>query len=184
MSRAKTVILGVTGGIAVYKAADLCSKLVAEKFDVHVVMTENALKLISAKIFLTLSRNPVLTSLWEEAEWKPEHVALAEAADLMIVAPCTANFLGKFTHGIADDALTTTALTFAGTGKKILLAPAMNNNMWASPAVAENCKILRKRGIQFVGPAEGRLACGTKGAGRMCEPLEILSAAEKILSGK
>lgn len=175
----KKIILGVTGGIAVYKAADLCSKLNANNFDVHVVMTENALKLISAKIFLTLSRNPVLTSLWEDVQWKPEHVALAEEADMMVIAPCTANFIGKFTHGIADDALSTTALTFAGTGKKILLAPAMNNNMWASPAVVENCKVLRERGIEFVGPAEGSLACGTKGSGRMCEVPEILEAVMK-----
>ena len=173
----KKIILGITGGIAVYKAADLCSKLTSNGYCVHTVMTENALKLISAKIFLTLSRNPVMTSLWEETEWKPEHVALAEEADMMVVAPCTANFIGKFTHGIADDALTTTALTFAGTGKKILLAPAMNNNMWASPAVVENCRILRARGVEFAGPAEGNLACGTKGAGRMCEAVEIL---EKI----
>ena len=173
----KKIILGVPGGIAVYKAADLCSKLTANGFDVYPVMTENALKLISAKIFLTLSRNPVMTSLWEEKEWKPEHVALAEEADLMVVAPCTANFIGKFTYGIADDALSTTALTFAGTGKKILLAPAMNNNMWASPAVMENCRILRERKVEFVGPAEGSLACGTKGAGRMSEVPEIL---EKI----
>lgn len=176
----KKIILGITGGIAVYKAADLCSKLTSDGFSVHTVMTENALKLISAKIFLTLSRNPVMTSLWEETEWKPEHVALAEEADMMVIAPCTANFIGKFTHGIADDALTTTALTFAGTGRKILLAPAMNNNMWASPAVVENCSILRARGVEFVGPAEGNLACGTKGSGRMCEAVEILERIKAL----
>lgn len=178
----KKIILGVTGGIAAYKAADLCSKLTASDFDVHVVMTENALKLISSKIFLTLSRNPVLTSLWEDVQWKPEHVALAEEADLMVIAPCTANFIGKFTHGIADDALTTTALTFAGTGKKILLAPAMNNNMWNSPAVIENCNILQERKVGFIGPAEGCLACGTRGSGRMCEASQILEAIKEILS--
>ena len=180
----KKIILGVTGGIAVYKVADLCSKLTSNGYCVHTVMTENALKLISAKIFLTLSRNPVMTSLWEETEWKPEHVALAEEADLMVVAPCTANFIGKFTHGIADDALTTTALTFAGTGKKILLAPAMNNNMWASPAVVENCRILRARGVEFAGPAEGNLACGTKGAGRMCEASGILERIKALTENK
>jgi len=107
----KTIILGVTGGIAVYKAADLCSRL-SKKYEVLVAMTANARRLISERIFFTLSGNPVMTDLFEAPDWKPEHVGWAQKADLMVVAPCTANFIGKYTHGIADDALTTTAMTF------------------------------------------------------------------------
>lgn len=178
----KTVILGVTAGIAVYKGADLCSKLTSAGAVVHVVMTPNAEKLISPKLFFTLSRNPVTTNLWEvTGDWVPEHVKLANTADLLIVAPATANFLGKFANGIADDALTTTALAYEGTGKKILIAPAMNSAMWASPAVVKNCALLAERKIQFAGPAQGNLACGTAGQGRMVEVPEILQAAEELL---
>lgn len=178
----KSVILGVTAGIAVYKAADLCSKLTSAGACVHVVMTPNAEKLISPKLFFTLSRNEVTTNLWEvTGDWVPEHVKLANTADLLIVAPATANFLGKFAHGIADDALTTTALAYEGTGKKILIAPAMNTAMWASPAVRKNCELLRERAVFFAGPARGNLACGTSGEGRMVEVPEILEKVETLL---
>ena len=173
----KTIILGVTGGIAVYKAADLCSRL-ARKYEVLVTMTPNARKLISERIFFTLSGSPVLTDLFTVPEWKPVHVSLAQRADLMIVAPCTANFIGKYAHGIADDALTTTAITFRG---KMLLAPAMNPDILHSPAVQDNLELLRKRGVFFVGPATGHLACGTDGEGRMSEPAEIEEAADRLL---
>ena len=175
----KCIILGITGGIAVYKAADLCSKLVKAEYDVVPVMTHNACKLISKRIFFTLSRNPVVTDLFGDQDWKPEHIQLAERADLLLVAPCTANFIGKFTHGIADDALTTTAL--AVSQKPVLLAPAMNTWMWQHPAVQENCRILRNRGIHFIGPKQGALACGVFGEGRMCEVDEILNAVQSIL---
>ena len=176
----KHIILGVTGGIAVYKSADLCSKLVSAGFDVRVVMTANALKLISSQIFLTLSKNRVLTDLFEEYQPRPEHVDWAEWADLLAVAPCTANFIGKFASGIADDALTTTALAFRG---KVLLAPAMNEHMWASPIVQDNlAKLVDKLGVHTVGPDTGHLACGTSGKGRMAEPADILEAVRKILS--
>lgn len=173
----KSVVLGVTGGIAVYKSADLCSKLTGQGYDVCVVMTRNAAKLISPRIFLTLSRNPVLCDLFEDPEWKPHHVELAERADLLLVAPATANFLGKYANGIADDALSTLAVAYRG---KTLLAPAMNSGMWQSPAVQNNCERLRSWGVKFIGPASGRLACGTAGEGRMSEPAEILEEAEKI----
>ena len=174
----KKIILGVTGGIAVYKAADLCSKLVSAGFDVRVVMTQNAIQLISSQIFLTLSKNRVLTDLFEEYQPRPEHVDWAEWADALVVAPCTANFIGKFASGIADDALSTTALAFRG---KVLLAPAMNSMMWESPAVQANCRTLRERGAAFIGPEEGKLACGTAGVGRMSEVPAILERIRTML---
>lgn len=170
----KSIILGVTGGIAAYKAADLCSKLTAQGYDVHVVMTESARKLVSEQLFFTLSRNPVFYDLFKTPDWKPEHVALADKASLMVVAPATANFMGKLANGIADDALTTTALAFHGT---MLIAPAMNTHMWRHPAVQKNYGILKSWGMEFVGPASGNLACGVTGEGRMAEVPEIL---EKI----
>ena len=177
----KKIILGVTGGIAAYKSADLCSKLTAAGFDVHVIMTASAQELITQRCFLTLSRNPVICSLWDVPDWKPEHIEISESADLCVIAPCTANFIGKYTHGIADDALTTTALAFSGT---MLLAPAMNCRMWKSPAVQENCAILRKRGVHFIGPEKGRLACGDNDIGRMSEVPQIVEKIRELLAGK
>ena len=174
------IILGVTGGIAVYKSADLCSKLVSAGFDVRVVMTANALRLISSQIFLTLSKNRVLTDLFAEYQPRPEHVDWAEWADALIVAPCTANFIGKFASGIADDALSTTALAFRG---PVLLAPAMNDHLWASPIVQDNlAKLIEKLGVRTVGPDTGHLACGTSGKGRMAEPADILEAIRALFA--
>ena len=175
----KTVIaLGVTGGIAAYKAADLCSRL-ARKYDVRVLMTENAARFVTPLTFKTLSRNPVVTSLWEEPEWRPEHVALADEADLFAVVPATANFLAKYAHGIADDALTTFAATYDG---PVLLAPAMNPKMWAQPACVANAALLKSRGVSFCGPVSGHVACGADGVGRMAEPEQILAAIETLLT--
>ena len=175
----KTVIaLGVTGGIAAYKAADLCSRL-ARKYDVRVLMTENAARFVTPLTFKTLSRNPVVTSLWEEPEWRPEHVALADEADLFAVVPATANFLAKYAHGIADDALTTFAATYDG---PVLLAPAMNPKMWAQPACVDNVALLQSRGVSFCGPVSGHVACGADGIGRMAEPEQILAAIETLLT--
>jgi phosphopantothenoylcysteine decarboxylase/phosphopantothenate--cysteine ligase len=173
----KCIVLGVTGGIAAYKAADLCSKLAQKSYDVHVIMTASAQELITSRTFLTLSRNPVMTSLWEEPDWQPGHVALAERAELLVIAPCTANFIGKFANGIADDALTTYALTHSG---KVILAPAMNPKMWNNPAVQANVEFLKKRGIEFIGPATGHVACGDAGKGRMVEPEAILDYIENL----
>lgn len=171
------IVLGVTGGIAAYKAADLCSKLVQGNYDVQVVMTENAARFVTPLTFQTLSRRPVITSLWDAPDWKPEHVALADGAELFVVAPCSANFLGKYAHGIADDALTTFAISCAC---PVLLAPAMNPEMWKHPAVAANVSLLRSRGVDFVGPAFGRVACGPDGQGRMCEVEEIREAIGRV----
>ncbi len=171
------ILLGVTGGVAIYKAADLCSKLSAEGFDVHVMMTDSARHLISDKLFFTLSRNPVIFDLWDTPTWKPGHIEISELASLMVIAPCTANFLGKYANGIADDALTTSAMAYQG---DVLLAPAMNTRMWQNPAVQRNCETLRAQGVRFVGPGKGRLACGDSGEGRMAEVAEILEAIHAI----
>lgn len=168
----KTIALGVTGSIAAYKAADLCSKLVQTDFDVVVLMTAAAQKLVTSQTFLTLSRNPVITDLWNMPDWQPGHIELAERASLLVVAPCTANFIGKLAHGIADDALTTYALSHTG---DILLAPAMNPKMWKNAAVQDNVSLLKKRGIGFIGPASGKVACGDDGEGRM-ESVEAILA--------
>ena len=176
----KVIALGITGGIAAYKAADLCGKL-AKKHDVRVMMTENATRFVTPLTFKTLSRHEVVTSLWEEAEWRPEHVALADEADVFAVVPATADFLAKFAHGIADDALTTFAATFAG---PVLVAPAMNPKMWAHPACVDNVALLKKRGVRFCGPVSGHVACGADGMGRMVEPPEILAAIEALMSEK
>ena len=173
----KCIVFGVTGGIAAYKAADLCSKLTQKSYDVHVIMTESAQELVTSRTFQTLSKNPVMTSLWEEPDWQPGHVALAERAGLLVVAPCTANFIGKFAHGIADDALTTYALTHSG---KVLLAPAMNPKMWKNAAVQANIAILKERGVEFIGPEAGHVACGDDGLGRMSEPTDILKKIESL----
>ena len=177
MSDPDAVLLGVTGGVAIYKAADLCSKLSAAGYDVHVMMTDSARHLISDKLFFTLSRTPVIFDLWDTPTWKPGHIEISELASLMVIAPCTANFLGKYANGIADDALTTSAIAYQGA---VLLAPAMNTRMWQNPAVQRNCATLRAQGVHFVGPGKGRLACGDNGEGRMAEVSEILEAIESI----
>ena len=174
----KCILLGVTGGIAAYKSVDLCSKLSSQGYDVCVVMTESARKLVSECLFRTLSKNPVLTDLFDSPDWRPGHVALAERADLMVVAPATANFIGKLANGIADDVLSTSAIAFH---KKVLLAPAMNTHMWRHPAVQKNCETLRSWNIDFVGPASGHLACGDVGEGRMAEVPEILAKINELL---
>ena len=159
------------------KAADLCSKLSGAGYDVHVMMTDSARHLISDKLFFTLSRNPVIFDLWDTPTWKPGHIEISELASLMVIAPCTANFLGKYANGIADDALTTSAMAYQG---EVLLAPAMNTRMWQNPAVRRNCETLRSWGVHFVGPGKGRLACGDNGEGRMAEVPEILEAIRSL----
>jgi phosphopantothenoylcysteine decarboxylase len=179
MNNNTTIALGITGSIAAYKAADLCSRLTKNGFDVNVLMTESAGRLVGEQTFFTLSRNPVISSLWNLPEWQPGHIALAERAALLVVAPCTANFIGKYTHGIADDALTTYALSHPG---PVILAPAMNPVMWQNSAVQDNVALLKKRGTCFVGPGEGNVACGTSGVGRMSEPEEIIIKINEIIA--
>ena len=179
MSSRKLIVLGVTGSIAAFKAADLCSKL-AKEFEVQVMMTENACRFVTPLTFRTLSRRPVIASLWaDDSEWRPRHVELADEAELLAVVPATADFLAKAAHGIADDALSTFAATFGG---KQLFAPAMNPKMWGHPACAANAALLRQRGAIFAGPAEGEVACGAAGAGRMLEVPQLLELIRAALS--
>ena len=172
------LVLGVTGSIAAYKAADLTSKLVQKGIDVQVIMTESAQKLVCPQTFMTLSRNPVITSLWEMPDWQPGHIALAIRANALLIAPATANILAKMAHGIADDALSTYSLSHTG---PVLVAPAMNPRMWQHPATVDNCKLLKKRKVQFIGPETGHVACGENGVGRLAEVATIVDAVLKQL---
>lgn len=176
----KTIVLGVTGGIAAYKAADLASKLTAAGAKVYTVMTENACKLILPKTFEALTAQPVFTTMWTEPQdFKIKHVDLAITADIVVVAPATADVIAKFASGICDDMLTTTLC--AAWKKPILVAPAMNDNMWTNPIVQKNVKALADMGCKFIGPETGRLACGTEGAiGRMSEPADIFKRLEDM----
>ena len=167
------VVVGVTGSIAAYKACELVRLLVKRGDEVHVVMTEHARAFVTPLTFQTLSRNPVECNLFEDPQdWKPEHISLAAAADLVVVAPATANILAKMAHGIADDLLSSTLLA---TKAPVVVAPAMNDGMWTNPATQANVAALVARGVRVVQPGTGELACGTSGTGRMAEPSEILS---------
>ena len=168
------VVLGVTGSIAAYKACELVRLLVKRGDDVHVVMTEHARAFVTPLTFQTLSRNPVECDLFADPQdWKPGHVSLAASADLVVVAPATANILAKMAHGIADDLLSSTLLA---TKAPIVVAPAMNDGMWENPATQANVAALVSRGVRVVQPGTGELACGTSGTGRMAEPVEVVAA--------
>ena len=181
MSTAKTIVLGVTGSIAAYKAVDIASLLVKAGHNVHVVMTADALKFITPLPFKTLSRHPVVTDLYDEEEgWKPTHITLADAADLLLIAPATANVLAKLAHGLADDALTCIALAM-NPKAKLLIAPAMNGKMWQHPATQQNVALLQSRGAQFVGPDTGMLSCGYEGVGRLEVVDQIAKGAIELL---
>lgn len=175
----QVLVLGVTGSIAAYKAADLTSKLCQAGIAVQVIMTANAQKLVCPQTFFTISRYPVMTDLWTVPGWKPGHIDLAERAKLLLIAPATANILAKMAHGIADDALSTYYLSHQG---PVLLAPAMNPKMWSHPATQENCRILRERGVVFLGPVSGKVACGPEGLGRMIAVEEIFAAVKSCWS--
>ncbi|MCX7872289.1 MAG: phosphopantothenoylcysteine decarboxylase [Verrucomicrobiae bacterium] len=167
MNKKKTVILGVTGSIAAHKALDITSNLVKAGVDVHIVMTPDAQQFVTPVPFKTLSRNPVITSLFDdEEEWKPTHITLADEADLLLIAPATANTIAKIAVGIADNALTCIALAL-NKDAKLLIAPAMNGKMWLHPATQHNVKLLKDRGAEFIGPEEGMLSCGYEGIGRL-----------------
>ena len=176
----REIVLGVTGGIAAYKSAEIVSRLRHLGAHVHVIMTRNATEFVSPLTFQTLSANPVVTDTFAAPEyWNVEHVALAKLADIFVVAPATANILAKMACGIADDMLSTTLLA---TKAPILAAPAMNTGMWTSAATQANVSVLQERGVHLIGPASGILACGDEGAGRMSEPEEIVHEIERILS--
>src|SRR5499427_5096593 len=178
----KNIVLGVTGSIAAYKAADLASLLTKQSCDVHVVMTADALKFITPLPFKTLSRHPVVTDLYDEEEgWKPAHIKLADEADLLLIAPATANFIAKLALGLANDALSCVALAL-NPQAKLLIAPAMNGKMWLHPATQHNVAMLKGRGAEFIGPEEGMLSCGYEGIGRLWPVDGIAARAAKLLA--
>ena len=173
----RSIVLGVTGGIAAYKAVEIASRLKKAGAEVRVVMTRAAASFVAPLTFREITGQAVVTSMWMEVPaHHVEHIALAELADLILVAPATANFIAKAAAGIADDLLTTTVLA---TRAPLYIAPAMNTGMWENPVTQENVMRLRDRGVQVIPPAEGLLACGTTGAGRLPEPEEIVAAVER-----
>jgi phosphopantothenoylcysteine decarboxylase/phosphopantothenate--cysteine ligase len=168
----RKVLVGVTGSVAAYKAAELVRLFVKNGDEVRVVMTPAACEFIAPLTFQTLSRNPVAVDQFAQpAMWKPEHISMAEWADLVVVAPASANTIAKMAYGIADNLL---AATLLATRAKVVVAPAMNDGMWGAPATIENIEKLRSRGVLVMSPREGDLACGRQGLGRMPEPAEIL----------
>ena len=176
------IILGVTGSIAAYKAADLASQLTKAGHRVTCVLTPSALEFVTPLTLSTLSKNPVITDLFAEKDgWQPGHIQLADEADLLLIAPATANILASMAHGFANDALTAIALA---TRAPILIAPAMNGKMWQHPATLKNVETLRGYGAHFVDPAEGMLACGYEGVGWLAEVETILQAVKSLLSTK
>ena len=176
------IVLGVTGSIAAYKAADLASHLVKEGHEVHCVMTRAATEFITPLTLQVVSRNPVLLSLEDEKHsWKPGHIELADRADLLLVAPLSADMLGNFAHGLAPDPLSS---IYLATRAQVLLAPAMNGKMWEHPATRRNIEQLRKDGCIFLGPEQsGMLACGYEGPGRLAPVDHIVEAVQNYNSG-
>jgi phosphopantothenoylcysteine synthetase/decarboxylase len=180
--RKNTILVGVTGSIAAYKAADLVSKLVKANHDVFVAMTHGAQEFVAPLTFQTLSRNPVMTSVFGEKEaWRPGHIDLADRADLFIIAPATANIIAELAHGFAGNPITETALA---TLAPLLIAPAMNGKMWQHPATQANVEILKSREANFIGPEEGLLACGYEGLGRLWNVDDIVRRAGEILAAR
>ena len=176
----KTIVLGVTGSIAAYKAADLASKLTQAGAKVNVVMTEAATKFVTPLTFRSLTKRPVITSMWElSSEFSIEHVALADAADVVVIAPITANVIAKLAAGIADDMLTATVLA---TRAPVIIAPAMHANMFQNPVIQDNLAKLRARGFTTVGPDYGRLASGDTGPGRLVETQQIIATISEVLA--
>lgn len=175
----KTIVLGVTGSIAIYKGADLASKLTQAGAKVEVIMTESATKFVSPMTFRSVTNRPVVTSLWEMAsEFSIEHVALADAADIVVIAPATANIIAKLANGIADDSLTCTVLA---TKAPVIIAPAMHTNMYQNPVTQENIGKLKNRGVIFIEPGYGRLASGGTGQGRLAEIETIIGTIRQVI---
>ena len=176
------VVLGVTGSIAAYKSADLASKLVKRGCEVHVVMTHGAQQFVTPLTFQTLSRNPVVTDVFDGAHgWKPGHIDLADRANLLLVAPATANIIAELACGLANNPIGEIALA---TLAPVLIAPAMNGKMWQHAATQQNVATLRARGVEFIGPEEGLLACGYEGLGRLWNVDDIVEHAMKLLESR
>ncbi|MFQ6134062.1 MAG: bifunctional phosphopantothenoylcysteine decarboxylase/phosphopantothenate--cysteine ligase CoaBC, partial [Armatimonadota bacterium] len=182
MLAGKTIVVGVTGGIAAYKACDLVSKLTQRDAQVHVIMTRNATEFVGPMTFQTLSGRKVVVDLFDEiSEFDVHHVSVSDAADCFVIAPATANIIGKIANGIADDALSTTVMA---AGCPVLLAPAMNTRMWENPVTQDNLDRLRELGYRIIPPEPGWLACGYEGVGRLAAVSEIISFVETAASGR
>lgn len=176
------ILLGVTGGIAAYKAIDLASKLTSAGAKVNCILTRSATKLVRARSFEAITSQTVLTGMWKRpaagCNTEISHISMAQNANIIVIAPATANIIGKAANGIADDLLST---TLCGCwNKTVLIAPAMNNNMWENPAVQKNIETLKGFGFHTIGPETGRLACGDEAIGRMSEPADILKKIQDI----
>lgn len=189
MLKDKTVVIGVSGGIAVYKVCDVVSRLKKLNANVHVIMTNSATEFVTPLTFQSLSQNYVVNDMFEEPKtWDVEHISLAKKADVFLIAPATANVIGKVANGICDDMLTTTVMATTG---KVLIAPAMNTNMYKNPILQRNINILKELGYNFVKPESGRLACGDVGEGKLASPevivntlIDLLNNRDKDLQGK
>ncbi|MEK0444833.1 MAG: Coenzyme biosynthesis bifunctional protein CoaBC [Verrucomicrobiota bacterium] len=178
--KSPVVVLGVSGSIAAYKAADIASQLVKIGAEVRVVMTAAAERFVTPLTLQTLSRNEVIRSTSDiEADWKPVHIDLADRATLLLIAPATANLIAELALGLAGHPLAEIALA---TQAPILVAPAMNGHMWEHPATQTNVQTLQQRGVRFIGPASGQLACGYAGIGRLADPVDIVATAKTFLN--
>ena len=174
------IILGVSGSIAAYKAADIASQLTKLEHSVTCVLTQDAREFVTPLVLQTLSKNPVVTGLYDEKEsWRPGHIQLADSADLILLAPATANLMANLAHGLAPDVLTAICLA---TRAPFLIAPAMNGKMWQHRATKQNVSTLKEWGYQFIGPDEGMLSCGYEGIGRLWPVEGIVEQAVSVLS--
>ncbi|WP_434796990.1 bifunctional phosphopantothenoylcysteine decarboxylase/phosphopantothenate--cysteine ligase CoaBC [Terrisporobacter vanillatitrophus] len=182
MLKNKTVVIGVSGGIAAYKACDIVSRLKKLNANVHVIMTKGATEFVTPLTFQSLSQNYVVSDMFEEPKtWDVEHISLAKKADVFLIAPATANVIGKVANGICDDMLTTTVMATTG---KVLIAPAMNTNMYKNPILQRNINTLKELGYNFVKPESGRLACGDEGEGKLASPEVIVNEVVELLNNK
>ncbi len=177
----KNIIIGITGGIAVYKVAEIASLLTKSGAIVDIIMTQAAQEFVAPLTFSTLTKREVHTDMFKEYLYKPGHISLADRADLIVVAPATANTIAKITHGIADNLLTTTILA---TKAPILIAPAMNDNMYSHTKTKSNIDSLTKAGVMTIGPENGMLACGREGKGRMSEAIDIFERIKSIFNAQ
>ena len=182
MFKDKNILIGITGGISAYKACDIISSLKYKGANIHVIMTENSTKFITPLTLETLSKNKVYISMFDcEYEKEVTHIALAQQADLVLIAPCSADIIGKIANGIADDLLTTTLIA---TKAPIVICPAMNDNMYSNLIVQYNINKLKRYGYKFIEPDTGNLACGYVGKGKLAKKETIIEYLEKILGGK